>query len=176
MITNYEHLYGEGIHEDDPFFSYEAMRLDQMGDDYPPYNSTATPQVTFAFIDACNSGGSGNFLSIIYPYFIYDFEATTDQAVLTWGGYCSANKAAKMNQELWGRLADMYTVQEAIVDMIHEQEGLSRSQQWFIISFDNATFQAVDSVDEVPILGDPYTRIHGLYTGGNGLPDGIWWN
>lgn len=165
--------------------SYSQMRFSHMGDygtvpppAYPPYNPTGVPQVSFAFIDACESGRDDFFIHILYPFRIYSFSEVTNQAVLTWNGFSSLQRAERMNDELWSRLASKMTIEQALVDMIEENASLSRSNQWFIIQdTSGGSWRQVSSLDDVPILGDPYTRIHGVYTGNNSLPTTHpdWW-
>lgn len=174
-LTMHEEVYADNYNI--PNNSYMHMRRDQVGDydanpsmALPPFNPSGVPQITFAFIDACDSGTSGNlFSSVLYPYRIYTFPVTTDQAVLTWAGYSNASKADRMNQELWSRLAAKKTIGQARQEMMDAQVGLSRSELWYVISqtYPNIQWVAVTSNAQVPAYGDLYTRIHGVYTGDN---------
>lgn len=185
-VKQHRYVYGAVPAPPPPDDSYLAMRIDQVGDytgsppaiPYPPYNPSGVPYVTFAFIDACESGRTYQFNGILYPFYIYGYTETVDQAVLTWNGFSRANHAEVMNTQLWSRLASKKTIVLARTEMILDQATLPKSQLYFVIKDQlSDPWRAVTSPADVPIWGDHYTRIHGIYTGNNSLPTGHpdWW-
>jgi hypothetical protein len=128
------------------------------------------------FIDGCETGG-GDFASLIYPYFIYSFETTTDQAVLGWNVFALIDHKEIINENLWSRLRNKMTVGQALENMVNVNNSLSRGLQWFKVSDYGSGLPVRNATDnDYDIQGDPNTRIHGVYTGNESLPaDHNWW-
>lgn len=175
-----------GQNNANPLASYLHMRRDHVGD-YdanplmlpPPFNPSGIPQMSFAFIDACNSGQGTAFYTLLYPYRIYydPIGVAMNQAVLCWGGYSSIAKAARMNAELWSRLRDGMTIKAARADMIFVNDELEDEDAWLIYSVttDPNNWVKVTLPEHLPILGDAFARVHGVYTGSDAVAPNGWY-
>lgn len=170
--------------------SYRHFRMEQVGD-YdafpslapPPYNPSGVPQVTFAFMDSCESGENNAFARILYPGRIYDYippvndpgPYAMNQAVLTWNGYIPIDKGARVNQELWERLEQGMTIYDARQSMIAENALLNRNHWLKVKDTLDGPYHPVNSPIYMPIWGDFYTRVTSVYTGDDSYAPNWWY-
>ncbi len=172
--------------------SYRHFRIEQVGDydadpslPPPPYNPSGVPQVTFAFIDSCKSGDNKLFARILYPGRIYDYipfendpgPYAMNQAVLTWSLYAHPLYGAQMNTELWTRLTSGNTISKVRMDMILKNLSSDRSGGFLQVSatLENPQYRLVYQASDMPIWGDFYTRVHGVYTGSDDIAPNGWY-
>lgn len=62
--------------------NYETWRTTMNGSGYPPFNSTAMPPVTLAFLDACTIGGTSEYNTILLPWLTSYGDFVVNQAFL----------------------------------------------------------------------------------------------
>ncbi|MCW5938424.1 MAG: hypothetical protein KF884_07265 [Fimbriimonadaceae bacterium] len=142
---------------------YEYFRSWHNDPGLPPFNVCENPPVTFAYIDACHCGRSNAFGSLLYPYYDGYGNFVKDQAVLTWNGKGLVKSTQNGVYWYFHRLLAMDTIFSARDYML---EFMPDSTKKVYMKLDHFPWQRlVNGRGDMPIWGDPHTRIKGVYTG-----------
>lgn len=153
---------------------YLAERTTLNGTGIPPYSSTHRTQMSFTFFDSCESGrfasGTKHLKAILFPYTIYDFSETHNQAAYTWEDYALSGEAEYHCGLLFADLKSGMTIKQARAQIILDN-ATSHKLHKQIASVD----YLVDNVADLPIWGDENTKIHTIYTGASGPVTTAWY-
>ncbi|MCW5940871.1 MAG: hypothetical protein KIS66_01480 [Fimbriimonadaceae bacterium] len=121
--------------------------------------SAGIPPMHFAFMDSCESVADHGYppeffaqfgRSLLYPYL--PAEALEGRALLGWAIQADVNKTADIGNVLWGALAGKATVSQARTAACLQ------------------VYPTLDPTLTMFVVGDPNTRLHGVYTGHPWLP------
>jgi hypothetical protein len=162
-IHSAEAIYGSGG-SGASFIDLLPYRVASNGSGLPPFNSTGSPPINVAFIDSCNAADTNSFSPILYPYGNWFTGAPSsfpeDQSLVGYTITFSTDQTSQCDEVFWTALQDGFTVVEA------------RQQTYLVYFGDNRPNEA----DEfMPVWGDFYTRLKGVYTGDDRNQGGETW-
>jgi hypothetical protein len=134
-------------------------RAAQMGTGYPPFNSSGQPPINLAFILSCSTGAEDEFIEFLRPYINYYAGALEDQAFTGFAGSLFAIDHYDIARAAFASLTAGKTVLDAKIAVL----ALGK-----LCGEDNHVMTSGD----MPIYGDPYTRLHSVYTASLAPPVG----
>jgi hypothetical protein len=139
------------------------VRSGAVGTGYPPFN-TGSPPINVAFLGACWTGLK-NFWAwalLVPEYTAYNQNWCENQCEVGWR---ITNRAigALSDGSFWAALTGGVTA--------HEARDAASNAYWYVIG-ENPQNHAPE--DTISVWGDYYTRLEGLYTGGDHFAAGIW--
>lgn len=137
----------------------EPHRVAQMGsfgnpDGYPPYNSTHVPDIYLAYLDACETGASNNFIRFCYPYWSAYGYWLEDQAMVGFVPIVFSDEAEKRAQVMFDSLGAGWTLRDSRSDVV--LAGFTAE--------DASGIRALN-VSDLAIYGDESLRLRSVYTG-----------
>jgi hypothetical protein len=148
----------------------ESYRSGQVGSGLPPFNSTGQPPIAFAFLHTCCVATNNGFNVFNLPYSNHYGGWMEDQAITGFNGSVRltqfADLAAMYYQQLYlGSRLEQARAHIVLHGDFHSAPP-SGGPPWF----------ALQEAD-MPIWGDPKTKLHGVYVtpGGPPLPNPLAW-
>ncbi len=162
-----------------PFPSYSIWREQFNGVGYPPHNWTFMPPVTMAFLDCCWTGETDAFWWMLWPWRTTYSEMPENMCLLTYNGSIAISYHPWAARRIFGRMREGDTAGLAREYFLDKNEQAFDAQQYgevvFVVrSLNPTTWDAVRSSD-MPLYGDPYTRLRWVYTGTHELAEEIWY-
>lgn len=128
------------------------IRMSANGQGLPPYNSTGSPPINIAYIDACNTGVNNSFADgALFPYgntYVGTSGTPEGQAVFGHAIPVYSSEAEATNEHLWEALRLGYTAHEARINAFFGYQGA------------NAPGTAYDFMH---VWGDFYARLKSVY-------------
>jgi len=139
-------------------------------DAYPPYNLSASPPCNFMFVSACETLAA-DFSDVLYPHFnsymgLGGLGLHDNQAVAGFTICIQVGDMEKIANALCGLLFSDWTARAALqecIDLWTELGVVPANQDRDLVWSD------------VSYLGDPYTRVKGVYTGSTSQAPNGWY-
>ena len=133
-----------------------------MGSGLPPFNTTGQPAISLAYIETCSSGTTGSFIRFCYPYDNgYGFNLE-DQCVMAYNTCVFIPEYEEKARVFYGSsLVVGQTVTQARQALVDDGR------------FHCGTNTTPMRWQDLPIYGDPNTRLETVYTR-DGRPPAGW--
>jgi len=153
-------------------YSYDYKRFLANGFNFPPFNDTGNPYVAFAQLDNCNNGTPYNngllFESLLFPFFDGYGELEQDQAVIAWPGITFIGESQNLVWWITGHMASGWTAAYCRFFLVG-----NNSDENHPVHLNDKT-NLIDSIGECTLIGDPFTRVKGVYTH-TVIPNTLFW-
>jgi hypothetical protein len=132
-----------------------------IGSGISPRNSGSVPPFNLAFIMACKQGNFYEWADLLIP----GYPNVVNQAVIGFKPYITALCAAEMAAPFFQLLANGFTVGFALQSYLEEEHNNYVADVVGPDGLANPNSLRALGPADIALFGDPFTKLHGVYTG-----------
>ena len=143
-------------------FTAEAAQQSNVGTGLPPYNSTSSPPIQFAYIVACNVGDSNDFIRYCWPYQQWNSQSwLVDQCFVAFNTFVLLRCYTQFGNGLckYLKLGDCVSVARSNMPF----DATISPSEFVVRDIDSGQYDRTFQVGDLSLYGDPYTRIKNVY-------------